>query len=143
MAIKLEFFDIIIPIKTIQKKYPGGWKKYARGTQGNSTPSFIQPSDPDDLRSQLPPLGYKEYWYPALTSDSVSKRKPTGLKMLGEDLVFFKDKDCEVHALWDYCPHRGVYLSFGDCFFEGFVSCPYHGATFDGDGECVEFITAN
>ena len=27
MAIKLEFFDIIIPIKTIQKKYPGGWKQ--------------------------------------------------------------------------------------------------------------------
>ena len=27
MAIKLEFFDIIIPIKTIEKKYPGGWKQ--------------------------------------------------------------------------------------------------------------------
>ena len=27
MAIKLEFFDFIVPIKTIKKKYPGGWKQ--------------------------------------------------------------------------------------------------------------------
>lgn len=132
---------LIKGIKSVIGGYPGGWKKYARGTQGSATPSFFLPSDPDDLRSQLPPLGYREYWYPAITADSVSKRKPTGLKMLGEDLVLFKDTHGEVQALWDYCPHRGVYLSFGDCFFEGFVSCPYHGATFDGDGECVEFIT--
>ena len=46
-----------------------------------------------------------------------------------------------MQALWDYCPHRGVYLSWGDCFGKGFVSCPYHGATFNGEGECVEFIT--
>ena len=27
MAIKLEFFDFIVPIKTIKKKYPGGWEQ--------------------------------------------------------------------------------------------------------------------
>ena len=27
MAIKLEFFDLIVPIKTIKKKYQGGWKQ--------------------------------------------------------------------------------------------------------------------
>ena len=67
--------------------------------------------------------------------------KPVGLKLLGEQLMFFRDRNGEVQALWDYCPHRGVYLSWGDCFWKGYVSCPYHGATFDGDGECVEFIT--
>ena len=35
MAIKLEFFDIIIPIKTIQKKYPGGWKKCLKDHDGD------------------------------------------------------------------------------------------------------------
>ena len=35
MAIKLEFYDIIIPIKTIQKKYPGGWKKCLKDHDGD------------------------------------------------------------------------------------------------------------
>ena len=64
-----------------------------------------------------------------------------GLKLLGEELVFFRDVKGEVQALWDYCPHRGVYLSWGKCVFKGYLSCSYHGATYDGDGECVEFIT--
>ncbi len=128
-------------IGKIRGGYPGGWRQYARGYQGNRTPTFVQPVNADDRRSQIPQLGYREYWYPALPAKDVGRKKPVGLKMLGEDLVFFKDKNGEVQALWDYCPHRGVYLSFGDCFFEGYLSCPYHGATFDGDGECVEFIT--
>jgi phenylpropionate dioxygenase-like ring-hydroxylating dioxygenase large terminal subunit len=64
-----------------------------------------------------------------------------GLRLLGEDITLFRDKNGEVQALWDYCPHRGVYLSWGECFWKGYLSCAYHGATFDGDGECVEFIT--
>src|SRR5262249_8068123 len=55
--------------------------------------------------------------------------------------VFRRDRAGKVQALWDYCPHRGAYLSWGDCFWRGHVSCPYHGATFNGAGECVEFIT--
>ena len=35
MAIKLEFFDIIIPIKTIQKKYPGGWNQCLKDHDGD------------------------------------------------------------------------------------------------------------
>ena len=64
-----------------------------------------------------------------------------GLRLLGTDLVFFRDTHGEVQALWDYCPHRGVYLSLGKCVWRGYLSCPYHGATFNGTGECVEFIT--
>jgi phenylpropionate dioxygenase-like ring-hydroxylating dioxygenase large terminal subunit len=89
----------------------------------------------------IPPLGLREYWYPALPAKAVGWKKPVGLRLLGTDVVFFRDKAGEIQALWDTCPHRGVYLSWGDCFWKGFVSCPYHGATFDGDGECVEFIT--
>ena len=121
--------------------YPGGWKQYARGYQGDATPEFVQPTSPDDRRSVIPSVGLREYWYPALPDKGVGRKKPVGLKLLGEDLVFFRDVRGEVQALWDYCPHRGVYLSFGNCFFEGYLSCAYHGATYDGDGECVEFIT--
>ncbi len=132
---------LISGTKKIIGGYPGGWKQHARGYRGEATPPFEQPVNPDDRRTQIPALGYQEYWYPVVPAKDIGKKKPVGLKMLGEDLVFFKDKNGEVQALWDYCPHRGVYLSFGECHFEGFISCAYHGATFDGDGECVEFIT--
>jgi phenylpropionate dioxygenase-like ring-hydroxylating dioxygenase large terminal subunit len=128
-------------LNSIRGGYPSGWRQYARGTQGNKVPPFVQPTDPDDRRSQIPALGLREYWYPALPAKDVGWKKPEVLRICGEDLAFFRDKEGEVQALWDYCPHRGAYLSWGDCHWKGFLSCPYHGATFDGNGECVEFIT--
>ncbi|NIO08754.1 MAG: Rieske 2Fe-2S domain-containing protein [Deltaproteobacteria bacterium] len=93
----------------------------------------------EDPRRSIPPLGLREYWYPALPAKKVT-RKPIYWNMLGDDLVFFRDKQGEVAALSDICPHRSASLSEGACFYRGFVSCPYHGATFDGHGECVAFI---
>ena len=135
--------SILQELNKIRGGWPGRWQQYARGynTKGRPTPPFVQPSDPDDRRSLIPAKGLREYWYPALPDKAIGWKKPVGLKMLGEDLVFFRGKDGQVKALWDYCPHRGAYLSWGDCFWKGTVSCPYHGATFDGSGECVEFIT--
>ncbi len=93
----------------------------------------------EDPRRSIPPLGLREYWYPALPARKVA-RKPLYWNMLGDDLVLFRDKQGEVVALSDICPHRGASLSEGACFFRGFLSCPYHGATFDRHGECVAFI---
>ena len=122
--------------------YPGGYKKMRRGTQAfDAAPPFKVPDNPKDRRSRIPPTGYREYWYPALPAKDVKKDKPSMLRMLGTDVVFFKDKQGEVQALLDWCPHRAVYLSMGRCYFEGFLTCPYHGATFDGDGNCVAFLT--
>ena len=133
---------ILRELNKIRGGWPGGWKQHARGyTVADQTPPFEVPENPDDRRSLVPPLGLKEYWYPAVPDKDVGWKKPLGLKLLGEEIVLFRDKEGKVAALWDYCPHRGAYLSWGDCFWKGFVSCPYHGATFDGNGECVEFIT--
>jgi phenylpropionate dioxygenase-like ring-hydroxylating dioxygenase large terminal subunit len=128
-------------LNKVRGGYPGGWREYARGYQKENTPPFMQSTDPKDRRSQIPSLGLREYWYPALPAKDVGWKKPVGLRLLGEDITLFRDKNGEIQALWDYCPHRGVYLSWGDCFWKGYLSCPYHGATFNGDGECVEFIT--
>jgi phenylpropionate dioxygenase-like ring-hydroxylating dioxygenase large terminal subunit len=94
----------------------------------------------DDRRAAIPPLGLREYWYPAVPAGRVG-RKPLYWAMLGDDLVFFRDKGGNVVALSDVCPHRGASLSEGDCFYRGTVTCPYHGATFDGRGECLAFLT--
>jgi phenylpropionate dioxygenase-like ring-hydroxylating dioxygenase large terminal subunit len=83
-----------------------------------------------------PRLGFREYWYPAVEARRVG-RKPVHLQMLGDDLVLFRDGGGAVAALSDWCPHRGARLSLGLCEFEGTVTCPYHGYTFDGTGQCV------
>jgi phenylpropionate dioxygenase-like ring-hydroxylating dioxygenase large terminal subunit len=102
----------------------------------------------------VPTLGYREYWYPAI-HDGLVKKKPVSLKMLGEELVFFRDENGEVQALSDYCPHRGARLSGGkrrvpgggpqpgklNNEFKGFITCPYHGYTFNGEGVCVAALT--
>jgi phenylpropionate dioxygenase-like ring-hydroxylating dioxygenase large terminal subunit len=83
-----------------------------------------------------PKLGFREYWYPAVEARRV-RDKPLSLKMLGDDLVLFRDRAGTVVALSDWCPHRGARLSLGVCEFAGTVTCPYHGYVFDGTGQCV------
>ena len=98
-----------------------------------------RPAPAADLRRLIPPLGLREYWYPALVEKQV-KSKPVGLKMLGTDLVFFRGGDDRVKALWNVCPHRGGSLMHGDCHFPGTISCPYHGWTYDGDGNVLAVL---
>ncbi|MFQ6026312.1 MAG: Rieske 2Fe-2S domain-containing protein [Dehalococcoidia bacterium] len=85
----------------------------------------------------VPPMGFREYWYPAVLKKDVSPKKPVVLKMLGEDIVFFGGKGDKVYALFDWCPHRSARLSQGESVFPGTITCEYHGYTFDGKGECV------
>jgi phenylpropionate dioxygenase-like ring-hydroxylating dioxygenase large terminal subunit len=82
-------------------------------------------------------LGFREYWYPGIWSKKVIERRPTNLKMLGDDLVLFRKKDGGVAALSDWCAHRGARLSRGFCDFPGTVTCPYHGYVFDETGQSV------
>ncbi len=93
--------------------------------------------NPSDRRDFIPPLGLKEYWYPAIQAKRVSASKPRYLKMLGEDLVLFRGTDGKVAALTNVCPHRGGFLAKGDCHYPGTVACPYHGFVFDEKGECL------
>ena len=99
----------------------------------------IQPAVPEtgkDRRNLIPELGLKEYCYPAIEARKV-RNKPVGLIIMKEQIVFFRDKDSLVKALWNVCPHRGGSLMHGDCHFEGTISCPYYGWTFDGDGKVL------
>jgi phenylpropionate dioxygenase-like ring-hydroxylating dioxygenase large terminal subunit len=92
-------------------------------------------SDPGELpyrRYGIPKLGFENYWYPVIL-DTELKQKPKAVRLLGRDLVLFRDSS-KLFALEDRCPHRGVKLSLGRCNYPGTgtVSCPYHGWTFDG-----------
>jgi phenylpropionate dioxygenase-like ring-hydroxylating dioxygenase large terminal subunit len=86
----------------------------------------------------LPALGFRNYWYPIISSGKVRNR-PVSVRLLGEDLVLFRSAG-KVTALYDRCPHRGARLSLGKTIFPGTLSCGYHGWTFDRDGRCVAVL---
>ena len=95
-----------------------------------------------DVRPLVPKLGLREYWYPLIGTRRIGKTKPSRVRLMGEDLCVFRGaaKD-EFVALNDICPHRGARLSEGDCHYDGTVSCPYHGWTFDGSGTNVAVLS--
>lgn len=98
-------------------------------------------SQVETLPSEMPlapALGYRNYWYPLIESRRVSSR-PTPLRIMGEDLVLFR-AGAKVAALVDRCAHRGARLSKGRVLFPETLSCPYHGWTYNAQGECVAAV---
>jgi phenylpropionate dioxygenase-like ring-hydroxylating dioxygenase large terminal subunit len=74
-------------------------------------------------------------WYVAAWSDDVGPT-PFGRRICNEPVVFFRDTSGQVHALADYCCHRGFPLSAGQVVGDE-LQCGYHGLTFRGDGACT------
>lgn len=92
-------------------------------------------------RWNMPEQGFRNYWYPAMLASEL-KNRPVRRRMLGEDIAFWRDGG-KVHAIADRCPHRGASMSNGHVRFpgSGTLSCPYHGWTFDGQGQlraCIQ-----
>src|SRR5262249_50739367 len=92
-------------------------------------------SSATDLRSELPRMGLRNSWYPALLAAKVGE-KPTSVKLLGDEIAFFRDAG-KIVAFHDRCPHRGIPLSCGQRRYPGTLSCAYHGWTFDTGGKLV------
>lgn len=85
-------------------------------------------------------LGFRNFWYPVQWARRIGA-KPVPITLLGEKIVLIRDGD-KVRALHDRCPHRGVPLSLGRRQFDGTISCPYHGWTFDlEDGRLCAVLT--
>ncbi|HEY7320707.1 MAG TPA: Rieske 2Fe-2S domain-containing protein [Candidatus Binatia bacterium] len=80
----------------------------------------------------------RRYWLPVGVVSELTEEAPTQLvRILGETLVLFRDKQGRVGLLEDRCPHRGASLSYGRVEARG-LSCPYHGWLFDTRGHCLE-----
>ena len=65
------------------------------------------------------------------------KGNPTAIRILGEDLVLFRDGGGRLGLLGLHCPHRGATLDLGRVRQDG-IECCYHGWKFDVDGNCLE-----
>src|SRR4051794_3272798 len=87
------------------------------------------------------PMGrhFRLFWLPALMPDKLSEPDgpPVRLRILGEDLVAFRDSTGKVGFVQKHCPHRGAALFFGRNEEEG-LRCMYHGWKFDATGACVD-----
>lgn len=94
-----------------------------------------------DIRHLVPKLGLRNYWYPALSASRVGKKKPVQVKMLGEEIAFFRGVKGNVVAITDICPHRGARLGEGDCHWAGTIACPYHGWVWNEHGQNVAVLS--
>jgi vanillate O-demethylase monooxygenase subunit len=74
-------------------------------------------------------------WYVAATPDEITDR-PLGRTICNERMVFYRGTGGQVHALEDFCPHRGAPLSLGRVC-EGQLVCGYHGLEMGCDGKTV------
>jgi phenylpropionate dioxygenase-like ring-hydroxylating dioxygenase large terminal subunit len=79
---------------------------------------------------------FRRYWL-AVASAADLKDIPLALKVLGEELVLFRDGRGHPGLISLHCPHRGTALEYGDVETNG-IRCPYHGWLFDISGQCVE-----
>ncbi len=80
----------------------------------------------------------RRYWYPVAVALELTDENPTKfVRILGEDLVLFRDKSGQVGLLEDRCPHRSASLQYGRVEKRG-IACAYHGWLFDTEGECLE-----
>jgi phthalate 4,5-dioxygenase len=87
------------------------------------------------------PMGelFRRFWIPALLAEELpgADCNPVRVRIMGEDLVAFRDSKGRPGVIDAYCPHRGAPMFFGRNEEEG-IRCLYHGWKFDVNGDCME-----
>lgn len=80
----------------------------------------------------------RRYWQPvALLEELPGGAAPLSVKILGEELVLFRDERGRFGLLGLHCSHRGTDLSYGR-IENGGLRCLYHGWLYDIKGRCLE-----
>ncbi len=87
------------------------------------------------------PMGrlMRQHWLPACLSEEVAEPDgpPVRVRLLGEDLVAFRDSGGRLGVLDEHCPHRRASLVLGRNEECG-LRCLYHGWKIDVDGNVVD-----
>src|SRR5262245_65916525 len=83
------------------------------------------------------PMGdlLRRYWMPIAAMAELDDRPTKPVRLMGEDLVLYKDKAGAYGLVDRHCPHRRADLSYGwvdDCG----LRCHYHGWLWDHTGRC-------
>jgi len=82
---------------------------------------------------------FRRFWLPALLKEEtpLPDSPPVRVRLLGEDLVAFRDSEGRAGIVDAYCPHRNAPLFFGGNEESG-IRCVYHGWKFDIEGQCLD-----
>jgi 5,5'-dehydrodivanillate O-demethylase len=87
------------------------------------------------------PMGnlMRMYWHPIAAAAELDDNplRTKEVRLMGEDLVLFRNRRGQLGLLERYCPHRRVNLAMGLVEDDG-LRCVYHGWKFDTAGRCVE-----
>ena len=81
---------------------------------------------------------FRRYWHPVAAASELTEEKPKKrVKILGEELVLYRDGKGGYGLVAEHCSHRRTSLYYG--FVEdGCIRCAYHGWMYDKEGRCVE-----
>ena len=114
-------------------------------------PTFLNAPYGGYLHNQVPPEGeelthvgpgtpggewFRRFWQPVAVAEDL-KDLPKAIRILGEDLVVFRDRSGQVGLLELHCSHRGTSLEFGQIEELG-IRCCYHAWLYDVDGRILE-----
>src|SRR5438552_736885 len=85
------------------------------------------------------PMGtlLRRYWFPIAGTAELEDNPVKKVRLLGEDLVLYRDRSGKLGLIDEPCPHRRVSMEYGIPEAEG-LRCPYHGWVFNHEGKCLE-----
>lgn len=85
------------------------------------------------------PMGklFRRYWQPIAGTCELDETPTKKIRLLGEDLVVYRDKSGNLGLIQEQCPHRGVSLEYGILEKDG-LRCQYHGWCFNNKGQCTD-----
>lgn len=84
------------------------------------------------------PMGnlLRRYWMPIAGVSEFDTSRTQPIRLMGEDLVLYKDLSGHFGLVQRQCPHRRADLSFGMVESQG-LRCSYHGWQFNHHGDCM------
>ena len=84
------------------------------------------------------PMGnlMRRYWQPIGALVDLDNKWTRRIRLLGEDLVLFKDRQGRLGLIAEQCPHRRASFANGIPTQDG-IRCPYHGWEYNAQGKCI------
>jgi 5,5'-dehydrodivanillate O-demethylase len=84
------------------------------------------------------PMGevLRRHWHPIAGIDELDRNPVKAVRLMGEDLVLYKDLSGQYGMVNRQCAHRRADLSYGFVEDDG-IRCSYHGWQYNAQGQCV------
>ncbi|MFM8920782.1 MAG: Rieske 2Fe-2S domain-containing protein [Limnohabitans sp.] len=84
------------------------------------------------------PMGnlMRRYWQPIGALVDLDNKWTRRIRLLGEDLVLFNDRQGRLGLIAEQCPHRRASFAHGIPTQDG-IRCPYHGWEYNAQGQCI------